>query len=65
MKDTDNANQRVGWVLRMQLDRQGVRQLDTVVARLNMKGIPRRDRSTPSPCWQRGQALPGLCKNAD
>lgn len=65
MKDTDNANQRVGWVLRMQIDRQGVRQLDTVVARLNMKGIPRRDRSTPSPCWQRGQALSGLCKNAD
>lgn len=65
MKDTDNANQRVGWVLRMQLDRLGVLQLDTVVARLNMQGIPRRDRNTPSPCWQRGQALTGLCKNAD
>jgi len=65
MKETDNANQRVGWVLRLELDRQGVRHLDTVVARLNMKGIPRRDRAAQSPCWQRGQSSPGLCRNAD
>jgi poly-gamma-glutamate synthesis protein (capsule biosynthesis protein) len=65
IKETDNANQRVGWVLRLQLDRQGVRHLDTVVARLNMKGIPRRDRTAQSPCWQRGQVSPGLCRNAD
>jgi poly-gamma-glutamate capsule biosynthesis protein CapA/YwtB (metallophosphatase superfamily) len=65
MKETDNANQRVGWVLRLQLDRKGVRQLDTVVARLTMQGIPRRDRAAQSPCWQRGQSSPGLCRNAD
>lgn len=65
MKETDNANQRVGWVLRLQLDRQGVRHLDTVVARLNMKGIPRRDREAQSPCWQRGQSSLEMCRNAD
>jgi poly-gamma-glutamate synthesis protein (capsule biosynthesis protein) len=65
MKETDNANQRVGWVLRLQLDRQGVRHLDTVVARLTMKGIPQRDRKAQSPCWQRGQSSPGWCRNAD
>lgn len=65
MKETDNANQRVGWVLRLQLDSQGVRYLDTVVARLNMQGIPRRDSTPQSPCWQRGQASLGLCRSLD
>ncbi len=55
MKETDNDNQRMGWVLRMQIDKQGVSAFDTHVARINMKGIPRRDPQTPSPCWTRGQ----------
>jgi poly-gamma-glutamate synthesis protein (capsule biosynthesis protein) len=62
MKQSDNSQQRQGWVLRMRLDAQGVRALDTVVAQLDQEGIPRRDRQTPSPCWQRGQpAIQALC----
>ena len=65
MKETDNNNQRIGWVLRLQLDAGGVRAFDTRVARLDMEGIPTPDAATPSPCWQRGDASMGLCRNPD
>jgi len=55
MKETDNANQRRGWVLQLQIDKTGVRALRTHVARIDMDGIPSRDRQASSPCWQRGQ----------
>lgn len=55
MKQSDNALQRRGWVLRLHMDTQGIRALDTVVAQLDLEGIPHRDRETPSPCWQHGQ----------
>jgi poly-gamma-glutamate synthesis protein (capsule biosynthesis protein) len=61
MKETDNADQRQGWVLRLRLDRQGAQALDTHVARIGMDGIPQHDPATPSPCWQRGDAQIGAC----
>lgn len=61
MKETDNEHQRQGWVLRLALDKQGVRAFDTHVARIDMQGIPRRDPATPSPCWQRGETSVGSC----
>ena len=61
MKETDNANQRRGWVLRLVLDKQGVRLLDTRVAQIRMDGIPERDDRAASPCWQRGDAAVGQC----
>lgn len=65
MKETDNANQRRGWVLRLQLDKQGVRGFDTAVAQISLDGIPQRDRNAQSPCWRRGDAAVGLCRNPD
>jgi poly-gamma-glutamate capsule biosynthesis protein CapA/YwtB (metallophosphatase superfamily) len=65
MKETDNANQRRGWVLRLQLDQQGVRGFDTTVAQISLDGIPQRDRNAESPCWRRGQDSVGLCRNPD
>jgi len=65
MKETDNDNQRWGWVLRLQLDAQGVRAFDTRVARIDMEGLPTPDLTTPSPCWQRGYAAIGQCRNPD
>jgi poly-gamma-glutamate capsule biosynthesis protein CapA/YwtB (metallophosphatase superfamily) len=50
MKETDNANQRLGWVLRLQLDKAGVAGFDTVVAQLDMDGIPSPKPNTESPC---------------
>ena len=62
MKETDNARQRLGWVLRLQLDKTGVVAFDTVVAQIDMDGIPSPKVATTSPCWQRGQADVGHCK---
>lgn len=62
MKETDNARQRQGWVLRLQFDKQGVAAFDTLVAAIGMDGIPSRDRHTASPCWQRGQGAVGVCQ---
>lgn len=61
MKETDNANQRRGWALRLVLDKQGVRLLDTRVAQIRMDGVPERDDHAASPCWQRGDAAVGQC----
>lgn len=61
MKETDNERQRQGWVLRMVFDREGAQALDTHVVRIGMDGIPDYDPTTPSPCWQRGQAQVGQC----
>ena len=61
MKETDNDNQRRGWVLRLTLDKPGVRAFDTRVARIRFEGIPQLDRSTASPCWARGDSSARLC----
>lgn len=62
MKESDNAQQRLGWVLRLHLDKTGVTAFDTHVARLNLKGIPKSDPSSPSPCWSRGQSSVEQCR---
>ena len=61
MKETDNANQRLGWVLRLELDRRGIAALSTRVVRIDMAGIPRMDGDAPSPCWRRGYKELGAC----
>ncbi len=61
MKETDNAAQRRGWVLRLQLDAQGVSRFDTVPVQIDMEGIPQRQRQTASPCWRRGDTDARLC----
>lgn len=65
MRETDNDNQRRGWLLRLQLDKLGVIGFDTRVARINLEGIPRSDRDSASPCWKRGQKDVGQCRNPD
>ncbi|MEO5661032.1 MAG: CapA family protein [Polaromonas sp.] len=65
MKETDNANQRRGWVLRLRLDKHGVSSFDTVAAQISLDGIPQRDRQAASPCWRRGEAGVRLCRNPD
>lgn len=65
MKETDNARQRQGWLLRLQLDKDGVRAFDTRVAAINMEGIPSLDRTATSACWQRGQGALQLCATTE
>ena len=62
MKETDNANQRRGWVLRLELDKAGVARLDTAVAQIGiMDGIPTPMPDAISPCWIRGLPEVGNC----
>ncbi len=61
MKETDNERQRQAWVLRMTFDAQGASGFSTYPVRLDADGIPHPDPALSSPCWQRGQAQPGLC----
>jgi len=62
MKETDNDNQRRGWVLQLQIDKDGVRAFDTRVAAISMDGIPALDRSAVSPCWSRRNSAVGQCR---
>lgn len=65
MKETDNANQRVGWVLRLTMDATGITAFDTQVAQIDAAGIPTRKPGATSPCWHRGQAQVEKCRAAD
>jgi poly-gamma-glutamate synthesis protein (capsule biosynthesis protein) len=62
MKETDNDNQRRGWVLRLTLDKHGVRDFDTRVAQISFDGVPTLDLAAASPCWNRGDGGVGLCR---
>ena len=55
MKETDNPQQRQGWVLRMDITAAGVQGFDTHVAQLNSQGLPTYDPGTPSPCWRQSE----------
>lgn len=61
MKETDNDQQRRGWVLRLELDKRGVRALDTRAVQIRLDGVPERDDRAASPCWQRGDQAVGQC----
>jgi poly-gamma-glutamate synthesis protein (capsule biosynthesis protein) len=61
MKETDNARQRQGWLLRLDIDKQGVRSFSTHVAHIDLEGLPRPDRQASSPCWSRGDSRVGEC----
>ena len=61
MKETDNPQQRQGWVLRLDISTSGIEGFDTRVARLNSQGIPTYDPDTPSPCWHQTEANTRLC----
>ncbi len=65
MEELDNANQAIGWVLRLQLDRNGVQRFDTRVAHIDSEGIPHPAPEANSPCWERGQADLALCGNGE
>ncbi|MEB0133896.1 CapA family protein [Actimicrobium sp. CCC2.4] len=56
--DRDN---NTGWLLLMDLDRQGVRNWRTVVATINSEGIPYPARKAAGSCWERGQLVASAC----
>jgi poly-gamma-glutamate synthesis protein (capsule biosynthesis protein) len=56
MELSDNDAQRLGWVLRLELDERGVAALRTDAVRLDRRGLPRPAADRASPCWRRGDA---------
>ncbi|GAA4028362.1 CapA family protein [Actimicrobium antarcticum] len=57
---SDPAN-KTGWLLRMELDRQGVRGWRTVSAKMDREGTPRPAPQLGGMCWERGQAEATAC----
>lgn len=57
----DNPATTTGWLLRLELDKDGVAGWHTVTARLDGEGIPHPDLQAESPCWKRGESAPGMC----
>ena len=56
-----HADNNTGWLLRLELDRHGVRAWRTVVAHMGREGIPVPARDTAGACWERGAAAAGAC----
>lgn len=56
--DEDN---NTGWLLRMELDRQGVRRWRTYIAHINRQGIPIPASQKSGSCWERGQENEAAC----
>jgi poly-gamma-glutamate capsule biosynthesis protein CapA/YwtB (metallophosphatase superfamily) len=65
MKETDNDQQREGWVLRLKIEKTGVSGFDTHVARIRRNGVPSYDMKTPSPCWTKTWQQERMCLAGD
>jgi len=57
------AEAKVGWVLRLSLDKKGLRRWDTRIARMDGAGTPHPDADAMSPCGTPGERSPRLCRN--
>lgn len=62
MKETDNDNQRKAWVVKLEMDKQGVKSFWGQPIVIDMKGIPKLAPKTTGPCWQRGAKSVGQCR---
>lgn len=54
---------RVGWLLRLTVDRQGVLAWDTLEAHMDEDGTPHPVPGARTPCGKRGNQAVGLCAN--
>jgi poly-gamma-glutamate capsule biosynthesis protein CapA/YwtB (metallophosphatase superfamily) len=57
---SDTAN-NTGWLLTMELDRQGVRSWRTVSTRIDREGTPHPAPKRGLACWERGQDVARAC----
>ena len=65
MKETDNDDQRLAWVLKLRLSAQGVQAFETRAVNIDLQGIPTPDPTRATPCWRRGEAGTRLCTPTD
>ncbi|WP_298624150.1 CapA family protein [uncultured Zoogloea sp.] len=54
---------RVGWLLRLELDRRGVAAWRTFEARMDGEGVPSPAAGAVTPCGRRGDRVVGACRN--
>lgn len=57
--DEDNIT---GWMLRLELDRQGVQRGRVYIAHIDNKGVPHPSRKNSGYCWDRGQDSTAQCR---
>jgi poly-gamma-glutamate synthesis protein (capsule biosynthesis protein) len=55
------ANNNTGWLLRLELDREGARAWRTDLAHIDRQGIPHPAPATEGTCWERGKAEASPC----
>jgi poly-gamma-glutamate capsule biosynthesis protein CapA/YwtB (metallophosphatase superfamily) len=56
-----SLDNNTGWLLRLELDKQGVRAWRTTVAHMGREGVPVPARATAGACWERGAQAAGAC----
>jgi poly-gamma-glutamate synthesis protein (capsule biosynthesis protein) len=56
-----NEDNNTGWLLRMELDREGVRSWRTYEARLDAEGLPHPNLKARGQCGERGSSVPLVC----
>ncbi|WP_295951276.1 CapA family protein [Rhodoferax sp.] len=54
---------KLGWLLRMAVDKHGVQSWNTVAVRMDADGTPTPDPGTRTPCGSRGKAKQDACLN--
>jgi poly-gamma-glutamate capsule biosynthesis protein CapA/YwtB (metallophosphatase superfamily) len=59
----DAPEAKLGWLLRMEIDKGGVSSWLTFAARMDEEGTPHPDPATATPCGRRGLAAVELCHN--
>lgn len=52
---------KLGWLLRMTVDKHGIQSWNTVAVRMDADGTPTPDPSTRTPCGRRGRAIAPGC----
>ena len=57
-KDEDN---RTGWALFANVDKQGVSSITARVVRMDAYGLPAPDPAKAGPCWKRGETVMSRC----
>ena len=56
-----SEDNNTGWLLHMEVGREGVRHWRTHIARIDREGIPHPDRHKAGSCWQAGEAAARPC----
>ena len=57
------AEAKVGWVLKLNLDKRGMVNWSTRIARMDSAGTPYPDAAARSPCGKKGDARVRSCTN--